>query len=234
MIPVLICPTVSRFDLLEKMVASIDHPVARLVIVDNSLTGYVIQTENANVQRIDYIRPLVGLGYPGGINAGITQTPSAPWWAWTNNDILFGPSDLAHVAEVMDAATGPRHITGTARRLRNAYGASNRAAIDAVGLFDEWSFYPIYFDDDDFERRNRLGGVEWIAYDGGITHVGSATIHSDPKAQARNSVTFMDNRQRYIDKWGGLPERETFTLPWGDKPLNYCPVDMAGRAKRLW
>jgi GT2 family glycosyltransferase len=228
MIPVLICPVLSRFDLLERMIASIDHPVGRLVIVDNSLTGY--SNPEAAV-----IRPITGLGYPGGINAGILQTPDAPWWAWVNNDIEFGPGDLAHIAEVMDAAQGPTHLTGSDRRLRNAYGAMNAACIDTVGLFDDWAFYPIYFDDDDYEYRCRLGGVEWLTYDGTINHAGSMTINSDEHLRAENSRSFMQNRARYIAKWGGVPGHECFSRPYDlPVPLSYSAPDIAGRAMRLW
>lgn len=234
MIPVLICPVVSRFDLLEQMVESIDHPVGRLVIVDNSLTGYQLTTRNPNVQQTLYIRPLVGLGYPGGINAGITQTPDAEWWAWVNNDIRWGPGDLTNIAALMEAP-GPRMVTGTDRRLRNAYGAMGPACIDAVGLFDEWTFYPIYFDDDDYEYRCRQGGVEWVTYDGQIAHVGSATINSDANAANANSRTFSENHQRYVAKWGGNPGSETFSRPWNKPvPLSFVPVDIAGRARRRW
>jgi len=228
MIPVLVCPVLSRFDLLERMIASIDHPVGRLVIVDNSCTGY-------QPSRGEVIRPITGLGYPGGINAGILQTPDVPWWAWANNDIEFGPGDLAHIAEVMDSATGPTHLTGTDRRLRNAYGAMNAACIDAVGLFDDWAFYPIYFDDDDYEYRCRLGGVAWLTYDGTITHAGSMTINSDEHLRAENSRTFQTNRERYIAKWGGVPGRESFSRPYDRPvPLSYTRVDIAGRAANLW
>ena len=227
MIPVLICPVLARFDLLERMLASIDHPVGRVIVVDNGLTGW--QREGVEV-----IRPITGLGYPGGINAGIMQTPDAPWWAWTNDDIEFGPGDLAHVAEVMDMAGGPRHITGTDRRLRNAYGAMNAACVDAVGLFDEWAFYPIYFDDDDYEYRCRLGGVEWLTYDGTIQHAGSSTI-SDPHMARENSRTFQLNASRYMAKWGGLPGHESYSRPYDRPvPLSYTAPDIAGRAMRMW
>jgi GT2 family glycosyltransferase len=195
LIPVLIAPVVSRFDLLEQMLASIDHPVERLVIVDNSGTDYHVPL--LPEQRIEYIRPITGLGYPGGINAGILQTPEAPWWMWASNDLLFGPGDLAHIASLMEQASAPRMVTGSHRGLRNVYGAMNAATVDAVGLFDDWAFYPIYFDDDDYEYRCRQGGVEWIGYDGTMRHAGSQTI-ADPSMARENSRTFQMNLDRYV------------------------------------
>ena len=228
MIPVLIAPVVSRFDLLERMIASIDHPVGRLVIVDNSLTGY-------QYQGAEVIRPITGLGYPGGINAGIVQTPEAPWWLWASNDLEFGLGDLAYIAATMEQARRPRHLTGSHRGLRNVYGAMNAACVDAVGLFDDWAFYPIYFDDDDYEYRCRLGGVEWVTYDGAMRHAGSMTINSDEQARRENSRTFQMNRDRYIAKWGGAPGAERYSRPYDRPvPLSYSAPDIAGRAMRLW
>lgn len=232
MIPVLICPVVSRFDLLERMLDSIDHPIGRLVIVDNSLSGY--QSSHA----AEYIRPILGLGYPGGINAGIAQTPEAPWWLWASNDIVWGPGDLAHIAELMDAADGPRLVTGDRgddRLLRFAYGAENAAAVAAVGLHDEWAFYPIYFDDDDYEYRCHRGDVEWIEYNGQIHHDRSSTIASDAAMSRANAASFERNRAEYERKWGGGPGRERFAAPYGlSVPLSFVRPDTVARASRIW
>jgi len=237
MIPVLIIPAVSRFDLLERLLASLDEPVGRLVIVDNSCNGATVSDS-----RAEYIRPITGLGYPGGINAGILQTPEAPWWFFASVDIMFGPGDLAAiVAEMTDVdwpqlVTGDRHDT---RLLRFAYGALNAECVDAVGLMDD-GFYPIYFDDDDYERRCRLGDVEWVTYNGNIRHgengdVGSVTIKSDDEHRRANSRTFPLNAARYVEKWGGMPGSETFTTPYGlAVPLSFTRPDMAGRRARIW
>jgi len=230
MIPVLICPIIGDFDLVERMLDSIDVPVGRLVIVDNSLTGW----ESRSGRTIEYIRPITGLGYPGGINAGISQTPEAPWWAWCNADLVFGRGDLATITRIMDESRGPRHVTGSHRGLRNAYGAMNAACVDAAGLFDDWAFYPIYFDDDDYQYRCELAGVDWVRYDGRIDHAGSRTL-ADPAMAAANGRTFPVNADAYIAKWGGRPGSETFRTPWDTGlPVWVTRPDTTGRASRLW
>ena len=72
MIPVLVIPVLNRWDLGRKLLASIDHPVDRIVIVDNGKIG--MRHPGAL-----HIRPISNLGCGGGINAGIVQTPDAPW-----------------------------------------------------------------------------------------------------------------------------------------------------------
>lgn len=230
MIPVLIVPVLANWDLGRRMLASVDVPVQRTVVVDNGRIG----------MRGDFetIRPILNLGFAGGINAAIAQTPDAEWWMWSGVDVEFGTGDLTNIAHLMEDARGPRVVTGDRsdeRLLRFAYAAVNRECIEAVGLLDEWSYYPAYFDDDDYEYRCRQGGVSWVTYNGQIRHERSATIRTDAAAAAGNARTFPENHARYVAKWGGPPGSERFSRPW-DKPvpLSYAPVDIAGRARRMW
>ena len=235
MIPVLIAPALNRFDLLERMLRSIDVPVGRGVVIDNGRTGY---------RRPDWIGPewevfappFTSLGYPGSINFGITQTPDAPWWLWVSNDVHFGPGDLSAIAALMDAAGDePRLVS-----YHFAAGALNRPLVDMVGLFDEWCFWPIYYDDNDYAWRCHLAGVEIIPYDGGIRegadgHETSLTIYSDPALAAANSVSWDLNKRAYRAKWGGLPGKETRRTPWGRRlPLWATRPDLEGRDARSW
>lgn len=228
MIPVLIVPVLNRWDLAERMLASIDVP-ARVVVVDNGHIGMAGDFE--------VMRPIANLGFGGSINSVICQTPEAAWWMWAGADLAFAPGDLAHIAQLMDRARVPQLVTGDRsdeRLLRFAYGALNRECIEAVGLLDE-GFFPAYFDDDDYEYRCRTGGVSWITYNGAISHSRSATINSDPALAAANARTFPMNHARYVAKWGGPPGSERFSRPWDRPvPLNYAPVDIAGRAARTW
>jgi GT2 family glycosyltransferase len=226
---VLIVPVLNRWDLARRMLSSVDVD-ARVIVVDNGQIG----------MRGDFevIRPITNLGFGGAINTAIAQTPEADWWMWAGADLTFGPGDLTNISSLITDARGPRVVTGDRadeRLLRFAYAALNREAIEAVGLLDEWTFYPAYFDDDDYEYRCRQGGVEWVTYNGQIAHDRSATIRSDAAMANANAMTFPMNRERYVAKWGGPPGSETYSRPWGKPvPLSYAPVDIAGRARRLW
>lgn len=237
MIPVLVIPIPRVIDLLPRLFDSLDEPIGRIVVVDN--------TPNHDLDLpwdVEYIRPILPLGYPGGINAGISQTPEAPWWLFASYDIAFGKGDLRRIAEIMAEASGPRVVTGDradSRMLRWAYGALNAETVRQVGLMDEWTFYPIYFDDDDYERRCHLAGVEWVQYNGEILHgmhgEGSVTIREDATASAANGRTFPLNMDAYIAKWGGRPGAEWFDTPWDlPVPLSHTVVDTKSRAERRW
>ena len=236
LIPVLICPVINRFDLLERMVRSIRGSVERFVIVECSCSGYSLPSEFDDLDVV-YIRPpLVSLGYGGGINAGIIQTAGAPWWAFTNADIVFGPEDPPEIERLMNETQNPRMVT-----YGFAWGAINPATIDRVGLIDDWTFFPIYFDDNDYSRRCLLGGVEIINYKGGIVHGakedgdGSVTIKSSDQYREGNNRTFPVNYNKYLEKWGGPPGWETFTTPWNSGyPLWYTKPDITGKHSRNW
>lgn len=229
-IPVLICPVIGDFDLVETMLSTIDEPIGRIVIVDNSLSGWV----SSSALPISYIRPIMGLGYPGGINAGIAQTPDAPWWMFASADLAFRTGDLAGIAERMEVDDRPRVVTGTDRRLRFAYGAVNRACVEQVGLMDEWAFYPIYFDDDDYQRRCHLADVDWVGFDGAIHHLGSRSL-ADPDRARANSRTYPVNQEAYLRKWGGSPGHEVYRTPYDlPVPLSFVKPDPAARAARRW
>lgn len=207
MIPVLGVPVLNRPDLLSRMLASIDVPVDRLVIVDNGdCTGDLPERYWPAVTV-----PPSNLGVAASWNLIIQASPNAPWWLLVNADVEFGPGDLAWLAAHM-APAGPRVAT----LLEFGAFGINGEAVDAVGWFDE-NFHPIYAEDCDYEWRCRLAGVPIVRVPSGTRHLegGSVTYRSDPALAARNAETYPENIAYYRRKWGGGPRGgETFTTPF--------------------
>ncbi len=233
MIPALIAPAYNRHDLLHRMLRSVDVPVGRTLIIDNGRNYEGIPDD---LQATVFTPPFTSIGYGGSINFGISQNPQADWWMWASNDVEFHPGHLASVVSRMNEASGPRIITGGF-----TWGAVNQSLIDVVGLVDDWSFFPIYFDDNDYEYRCNIAGVEWIedwsngSNHGDGEHSASITIHADPEARKGNDLSFVENAQAYRDKWGGMPHEERFATPWDSGlPLWVTRPDMAGRRRRQW
>ncbi|HZL94489.1 MAG TPA: hypothetical protein VFB99_12615, partial [Vicinamibacterales bacterium] len=149
----------------------------------------------------------------------------------------FEPGMLAELAARIEAADGPLvlHHEWTVF-------AMNRAVVQAIGLFDVHSFYPIYYDDLDYSRRCRLAGIPliddrvWVLEgDIGQTNVASQTIRSDAKLSRANDRTWKLNHAAYVAKWGGPAGQERFTTPWDSgMPLWVTRPDMDGRADRVW
>lgn len=202
MIPVLIVPILNRPDLLDAMLASIDHPVDQIIVIDNG--GVVGDLANAHVIRMPH-----NIGVAASWNLGIKASPRAPWWFIANSDITFGPGDLAR----LDAAVNPQ-ANAVYYTLGMAGFAVTYHAINAVGWWDE-AITPAYNEDIDWQRRARLVGT--LEVDTGFTgtHVGSATIHSDPVLQHANGITHGLNDAYYAAKWGGPKQGgETFSTPF--------------------
>lgn len=228
MIPAVITSIMNRPDYLDRLIDSIDVPVERGLIVDNGRTGY--QRDGWTVMQ----PPFRSLGWPGTLNFGIAQTPDAPWWLLVNNDAYFEPGMLAHLVAGVTTQERPAvlHHEWTVVALP-------MAVVERVGLFDEWSFYPLYFDDTDYARRCYLAGVEviegpWcLEGDDGDQHAG--TTRSDPELARANNLTWALNRAAYVSKWGGPPGRETFDTPWNQGlPLWATKPDPWGRLARTW
>jgi len=84
-----------------------------------------------------------------------------------------------------------------------------------VGEFDE-AFYPAYYEDNDYAYRYSLlyhtSPKRTVLLEPQFAR-NSASIASNPRLNDR----FAANRQRYIEKWGGLPGHERYTTPF-NKP----------------
>lgn len=215
-IPVLSIPVINRPDQLEACIASIDHPVELLLIIDNSPEtemGEVADRAamlNEHVRNVWVIEPPNNIGYTAAVNLTITSLPHLPWWCIANADVVFGPGDLARLAEVM-AIGGPRWIGITDWRV---FGLSFEA-VEAVGLWDA-NLHPAFVEDCDYEYRCKLAGVVATTIDGTTSHTGSTSIRSDIRyATANFKRSYPSNVAYFIAKWGG-PMRggEKFTTPF--------------------
>lgn len=219
-----------------KMLYSIDVKVGRVIVIDNSGTNWELTTNPPHLPQIEYIRPASPLGYGGGINAGIVQSAEADWWMWASNDIVWEAGFLKTVIEKMNTNPfqDPILVTGGF-----VWGALNHEVIEKVGLIDEWSFYPIYYDDNDYLYRCKLAGVKqydvWGITHGDGKHKGSMAINSSEELKQSNHKSFRENKNNYILKWGGEPGQERFVTPWATGyPLWYVKPDMKARARRMW
>lgn len=230
MIPVLIVPVLNHPELLHRCVASIDHPVQTLLVVDNSAEremGAVARMALTSfVSELVVTVPPRNLGVAGSVNLGIKSYPEAPWWMVANADLAFGPGDLPRLDAAMEQEAIARLATWA------AYGV-RREIIDEVGLIDE-NFAPIYYDDTDFEYRARLAGIRIVDLPSGVIHDESSS-YRDSHYAADNARTFPVNAAYYAAKWGGPRGRETFTTPFGSGlPLWAWRLDIGRLAGQRW
>lgn len=191
MIPVIGFATLKRFDLADRLLKSINYPVEHLVIVDNSGTQSWTPVKPDLVQNMWVIQVPYGLGLVGAWNLIIKSTPYAPYWLLINDDAWFDPDAL----QTIDGQVDPSAVTFL--DIIPAWSAVifGAEAIKKLGLYDE-RFYPLYFDDNDMERRIDYHQIQKKHIPAKVHHENSSTLYSG--YQTANSRTFVAN-QKLLD-----------------------------------
>ena len=196
MIPVLGFCTLKRFDLAERLLASIDYPVENLVIVDNSGTQSWTPIKPDLVKKMWVIQVPFGLGLVGAWNLIVKSTPYAPYWVLVNDDAWFEAGSLEKVAgEVDTQALNFLDIVPPWSAVVFGEGM-----VEKVGLYDE-RFYPLYFDDNDLERRVDQASVPKKTIQAKVHHENSSTLNSG--FQQANSRSFVANSKLFDSKQEG-------------------------------
>lgn len=202
MIPAIIVPTLTRYDLLAKLHASIDVPWERFLVIDNG--GSCPPMWKTTVLNLPG-----NLGVGSSWNLGMKLTPDVPWWCIVNDDVVFAPGDLAALTAAMEAGEALVTLDGF-----SAFGIS-RATVQSVGYFDE-NFHPAYCEDADYEYRCKLAGVPIVTIPANLTHERSSTI-ALPEYGEQNARTYPENVRYYRRKWGGpLRGGEVFNTPFDE------------------
>ena len=193
MIPVLGFATLTRFDLAQRLLDSIDYPVEKVVIVDNSGKKAWIPEVNEHVKELWTIRLPHGLGANGAWNLVIKSTPFAPYWVIPNDDSYFEPGALQKIAEEVDTEA----FNFVDVHPQWSCVVPGEGAILKAGLWDE-AFHPIYFDDDEYEWRMKKLGVKFNRIEALVHHNNSSTLREG--YGERNRVTFAANQSLFTNK----------------------------------
>lgn len=189
---ILIVPVLNRYDLLQRMVDSIDYEITDLLIIDNG--GELTELNVPSVVKKTHILKMpTNLGVSGSWNLGIKCFPFEKYWTITSADTVFKPGGLANLAK----SSRPDALTLTADFPYYQLFSVGEQLVQNVGLFDE-SIHPIYFEDNDYERRVLKAGYGIVRAAIDTEHDNSSTIHSDAHYASRNSQTFISN-QNYFD-----------------------------------
>jgi GT2 family glycosyltransferase len=192
-IPVLGFLTYSRFDLADRLLQSIDYSVEHLVIVDNSGKREYQPVKPELVENLWFIQLPHGLGYGGGLNLIVKSTPFAPYWLLVNDDTVFQPGALQKIADQVDIEA----INFLSIMPKWSGFVLGEGAVLKAGLFDE-RFHPIYFEDNDYERRLMQAGVKAKFINAELRHDNSSTLNSGFHSQ--NDKTFQANQRLFQSK----------------------------------
>jgi hypothetical protein len=188
----LIVPVLNRFDLLCRMIESIDVE-ATVYVINNSAVRQDF-TYNNPLVSIWWVDVPSNLGVASSWNLGIKMLPFESRWFISSADCWFRPGDLTLLQTAKtDALTlcdkFPYYQTFVV----------GEDIVKTIGLFDE-GLHPIYFEDNDFERRIAKAGLRVDRLPLQLEHDNSSTINSDVKLSERNQVTFVSNEKYFSEK----------------------------------
>jgi GT2 family glycosyltransferase len=193
MIPVLGFLTYSRFDLAQRLLNSIDYPIDNLVIVDNSGKREFNPVKPDLVKNLWLIQVPNGLGFGTGLNLIVKSTPFAPYWVLLNDDSVLAPGALKKISEKVDTEA----INFLSIVPKWSGFVLGEGAVLKAGLFDE-RFHPIYFEDNDYERRLMEAGVKANFIYAALDHDNSSTLNSG--FHDKNDTSYLANRDLFNSK----------------------------------
>jgi len=240
MISTLGIPIVNRGDLLLRCVASVDHPIDTLFIINNGTSGEVAkaidQIQKKKIPNSKLFRQIrtethENLGCAGSWNRIMTLS-SSPWLI-CGNDIQFMPGNVGKISRALDEDPNVSIVCADGYSIF----CMTELGLKTVGFFDE-NFFPAYYEDLDHFRRVKLSGAKAVGIPdfkfvhGEAPHWGSSTVKSDPVLEKKFAQITGNLRDYYIRKWGGEPDHEQFSRPYNrEVALNYCEHDPILRQK---
>lgn len=181
----LIIPTLTRYDLLERLFESISYPVKHILVIDNGGKWHTTY-DHHSAEQTTVLKMPSNLGVAGSWNLGVKAFPHAPYWAYTSDDAYFQPGTLQRMADtaaddMLMAREAPHWQTFTI----------GEKVIRTVGLWCE-GYHPAYFEDNDFQlRAERAGVVRRYVLD--VGHNNSSTLSGSQHFQNRNGETYRLN-----------------------------------------
>ena len=190
----MIVPVLTRYDLLDRMISSINYAIKDLVIIDNGAkTTDWSPTWNQWVSKTWHLKFPSNLGVPVSWNLGIKSLPMSDYWLIANFDIEWGGDSLKLFAE--QSSTDKLLLSnGSPEWCAFTIGSK---VVEKVGLFDD-SFVPAYFEDTDYRRRADFLGVNVESSFIPVAHDNSSTLKAG--FQRQNDLSFGANADYMSDK----------------------------------
>lgn len=215
-------PTYKSFDLCARGIeAAMSGSIKpdQIIVIDNSGNG----------AGADYLYPLYEkykgslIIWPQTYNIGVAKawnlflkTIDQNYIIIANDDVAVHEHTLAHFKIV--ARQNKRAMLTAEGMLGNAYSLFllPQAIYREIGEFDE-RFSPAYFEDNDYDYRRRLLGIDFISVTGATySHDVSSTLKRySPEEMNNHHNNFRRNQAYYISKWGGLPGNELYQESFG-------------------
>jgi hypothetical protein len=196
-------------DYVARFVGSIDSPVDTLVLIINGEDPATVVWAEA-LSPTALIRSIVkvfaprNLGVAGATNRIMYETPSAPYWVVSNNDIAFAPGALL---EICAAASSPPPLAGSLHPVMLSGIFPHRdhgwsifvllhSVVEQLGVWDE-NLYPAYAEDGDYETRLYGAGLQLVRLPGAKVYHGPSDVTSYTSGTERSKA---EQRHPFFDR----------------------------------
>lgn len=188
----LVVPTLTRHDLLVRMLGTVDGRVDHLVVIDNSGRG-VDLPDGPWVESTLLVMPS-NLGVAASWNLAIKTAHRDPFVMVCSDDMTWPEGAMDRLAgmsgedRLVVSQTWPHWCAFTI----------GMGVVAKVGLFDE-GYYPAYFEDTDYERRLQRAGVELLRGPA-VGHENASTLNTPGAGFAsQNNRSYQANSALYRD-----------------------------------
>ena len=194
-------PTLNRADLLFpslNLYCNRDFPTTKIYILDNGNQN--IKPPKSNVEIINCENLSVAASWNKLSNIIFEDNEFA---LILNDDIFLGKNEN-QIHELMKKKKPMRCILDWCAFLLP------RSVYKKVGVFDE-QFTPAYYEDSDYEYRAKLLNLQVVKTPelNPYVYLSNQTLKKNPAL----AEIVKANKLRYIEKWGGEPNREIFKSP---------------------
>jgi len=187
----LIVPVLNRYDLLQRMLDSVDLPVKHLLVIDNGAGDDLLFSDY--FEKVTVLKMPANFGVAGSWNLGIKSFPFDSRWFIASNDVQFRSGALEQLSKARSD-----ELTLTASAPHWQAFALGDEVVSSLGLFDECGFFPAYFEDNDYMRRAQFAGINIRKLDIDLVHDNSSTIKAG--YESKNDITFFRNQKLFLSK----------------------------------
>lgn len=196
----LIVPVLNRYDLLNRMIESIDYPIESLLVIDNGARlrqpdETKPECSNPHVKDFQVLAMPNNLGISSSWNLGVKSYPFETIYYFTSNDCVFAPGTL----QKLELVSQTDRMTISQLWPHFQLFSVGECVFENCGLFDE-AIFPMNFEDDEFAWRMTEMGYQIQTADLPMQHDGQMTFKSNQHYANRNAMTYKANERYYNEK----------------------------------
>lgn len=203
-------PTINRYDLLQEALNkySSDFPNTYIFILDNGRQG-ISRLEN-NIQVMGGHGMNMGVAASWNILLQHIFVTGHTHALILNDDIYLGKKEQDIQKAIQDDISCDLFVSFS-------YGMCSfimpKQTVEDVGMFDV-NIFPAYYEDNDMMYRIKLsaGRIAKVVELDPFIFRRSKSIEKEPKLNQQ----YLKNRDYYVEKWGGSPDEEKYTIPFNN------------------